>query len=60
LVGLAHPEEVSGASEKGGKDDASGEATLMRKRMERDRGRREKREQVAGWLREVVLGKCWL
>ena len=60
LVELVRPEEVSGTGPKNGGEGASGEAALARKRMEQDRVRREKREQVAEWLKEVVLGKCWL
>jgi hypothetical protein len=37
-----------------------GEAATMRKRMELERVRREQRRQVEEWLREVVLGRCWL
>jgi hypothetical protein len=33
---------------------------MMRKRMELERARREQRGQVEEWLREVVLGRCWL
>jgi hypothetical protein len=60
-VELARPEDVRSARRKRRDEDApSGEAARARMRMERDRVRRERREQVAGWLREVVLGKCWL
>jgi hypothetical protein len=44
---------------KNGEEGLS-EADMVRRRMERDRARRERREQVEGWLREVVLGRCWL
>ena len=60
-VELARPEDVRPARRKRRDEDApSGEAARARMRMERDRVKRERREQVAGWLREVVLGKCWL
>jgi hypothetical protein len=44
--------------ERGGRE--VGEAATMRKRMELERVRREQRGQVEEWLREVVLGRCWL
>jgi hypothetical protein len=61
LVRLAAAGEESGSEVKvrnGG--EGLSEAALARKRMERDRARREKREQVEEWTRDVVLGKCWL
>jgi hypothetical protein len=53
LVVGAGEEEKSGAEELG-------EAARFRKRMEATRVRREKREQLEMWLREVVVGRCWL
>jgi hypothetical protein len=45
---------------EGGGGQKVGEAGMMRKRMELERARREQKGQVEGWLREVVLGRCWL
>ena len=59
LVQLAGDDASGGSKKKGGEEEAS-EATLARKRMEREKVRREKRERVAAWVREVVLGRCWL
>jgi hypothetical protein len=38
----------------------AGEAATTRKRMELERARREQRGEVEEWLKEVVLGRCWL
>ena len=59
LVQLADDDAWSGSKKKRGEEEAS-EATLARKRMEQERARREKRERVEAWVREVVLGRCWL
>jgi hypothetical protein len=46
---------------KGERDgEEVGEAATMRKRMELERARREQRGQADEWLREAVLGRCWL
>lgn len=37
-----------------------GEAEKTRNRMERERRKRQDRDKVEEWLREVVLGKAWL
>jgi hypothetical protein len=59
LVDRTGAVEESGVGLKNGEKHLN-EAALARKRMERDRARREQREQVEEWLREVVLAKCWL
>src|SRR5436305_4091626 len=60
LVGLAQPsEEAIGLMMKSPEGEVS-EAERLRKRMEGERVRREQRHTVEEWVREVVLGKCWL
>ena len=48
-----------GEGVKGAERDM-GEAEMVRRRMVKGRARREGKEQVERWLREVVLGRCWL
>jgi hypothetical protein len=60
LVGLSQPgEEAIGLKVKSREGEVS-EAERLRKRMEGERVRREQRHRVEEWVREVVLGKCWL
>lgn len=59
LVELGLPEEVSRTKLKNSEEELS-EAALVRKRMEDDRIRQEQRTKKENWLREVVVGRCWL
>lgn len=59
LVELGLPEEVSRTKLKNSEEELS-EAALVRKRMEDDRIRQEQRTKKGNWLREVVVGRCWL
>ena len=57
--------ELVGAGERKGLEvtngaEAVGEAALVRKRMELERVRRAQRAKVEEWVREVMLGRCWL
>jgi hypothetical protein len=59
LVGLIVVGERN-VSNEGDGGLREGEATMMRRKMELERARREQKEQVEEWFREVVLGRCWL
>lgn len=60
LVELTVVGERNMLNGRGGGGQKVGEAAMMRKKMEVERARREQRGQVEEWLREVVLGRCWL
>ena len=67
LATLHHDEENEligggcGGRRKGGEDKAlETEAERARRMLERQRTRMARREKVQMWVRETILGRCWL
>lgn len=60
LVGLARPSEKERGLKVKSPEGQVSEAERLRKKMEEERLRRGQRGTVEEWVREVVLGKCWL